>query len=139
MELIDIIKAYAQEISADFREKKGKGQLTLTVAERKAFLSSQKLTYQARFRVDEKKKTLHFFEMLKESSSGMSSGGMEFSTTKFKTGRGGRQESVIEQQSRLFGKKYDYEFDFQAIRGRIESMAEKSGYSFEYHITPKWL
>jgi hypothetical protein len=137
VDLINNIKEYLQSINAEFKEKKGAGQITLTVAERKTFLSKQKLTYEAKFRVDEKEKVLRFTEMLKESSAGMASAGAEFTTTNYKTGKGGQQESVIEQQSRLFGKKYDYVFDFKSVRDKIESLAHGSGYDFEYRITDK--
>ncbi len=139
MDLIKKIGDYAHDIPADFKEKKGAGQITFTVAERKALLSKQKLTYEAKFKVDEKGKILRFTEVLKESSSGMSSGGFEYSSGKFKTGKDGRQESLIEQQSQLFGKKYEFAFDFKAIREKIESLAREAGYDFRYQITAKGL
>ena len=53
MDLLQSIQAYAKSIPADFKEKKGSCDLSFTVAERKAFLSKQKLTYQAKFRIDD--------------------------------------------------------------------------------------
>lgn len=134
MGLIQAIQAYAQNIPADFKEKNGSCDLSFTVAERKTFLSKQKLTYQARFRIDEGEKLVKFTEMLKESSSGINAG-MGFQTESYRTGKGGQQESVIEKQSVLFGKKYTYNFDFKTIRGKIESLAKEAGYSFQYQIT----
>ncbi|HUV16155.1 MAG TPA: hypothetical protein VMW28_06295 [Pelolinea sp.] len=139
MDLIKNMEAYAKSIPAEFKEKKGSCELSFTVAERKAFLSKQKLTYQAKFRVDEKEKFVRFTELLKESSSGMESQGMSFSTTSFKTGKGGQQESLIEQQSDFFGKKYDYSFDFREIREKIEALAKEAGYDFQYQLTAKGL
>jgi hypothetical protein len=138
MVLLQSIQAYAKSIPADFREKKGSCDLSFTVAERKSFLSKQKLTYQAKFRIDDQKKTVHFAEMLKEASSGMDAG-MGFQTTSFSTGKGGQQNSVIEQQSEQFGKKYEYQFDFKAVRGQIESLTKEAEYKFEYQITFKGL
>jgi len=135
---MDQIKVYAGNIPADFKEKKGLCELNVVVAERKAFLSKEKLTYQAKFRVDDKEKTVKFTEMLKEAKSGMDAG-MSFKTESFKTGKGGQLESVIEQQADQFGKKYDYQFDFKSIRGKIESMAKEAGYGFAYQITAKGL
>ena len=112
MDLINALQTYAKSIPADFKEKKGSCDLSFTVAERKALLSKQKLTYQAKFRIDEEEKTIHFAEMLKEASSGMDAG-MGFQTSSYSTGKGGQQNSVIEQQSVQFGKKYDYQFDFK--------------------------
>jgi hypothetical protein len=138
MALTQDILGYAQEISADIKEKKGVYTLSLIVAERKAFLSKQKLTYQAKFRIDDPQKLVKFTEMLLESSSGMNAG-TDFQTQSFRTGKGGQQESVIEKQSVQFGKKYTYDFDFKTIRGKIESFAEDAGYDFQYQITAKGL
>lgn len=136
MDLNQAIQVYAKDISADLKEKKGSYDLSVTVAERKTFMSKQKLTYQAKFRIDDGEKLVKFTEMLKESSSGMNADS-GFQTNSFRTGKGGQQESVIEQQSNVFGKKYTYNFDFKAIRGKIESLAQEAGYGFQYQITAK--
>ena len=138
MDLLQSIQAYAKSIPADFKEKKGSCDLSFTVAERKAFLSKQKLTYQAKFRIDDQEKTIRFAEILKEASSGMDAG-TGFQTTSYSTGKGGQQNSVIEQQSEQFGKKYDYQFDFKTVRGKIEKFAKEAGFKFEYQITFKGL
>jgi hypothetical protein len=139
MSLVKEIEAFAKGIPAEFKEKKGLCELTFVVAERKAFLSKEKLTYEAKFRVDDGSKLVKFTEMLKESSSGMSNSGTSFSTTSFKTGKDGRSESVIQQQANQFGKKYDYQFDFKTVREKIESLAQAAGYDFQYQITAKGL
>ncbi len=136
MGLADQVNAYAQGIPAQIKEKKGLYTIQYTVAERKAFLSKQKLEYQARLRVDDASQTVMFSELLTESSSGMDSPGMSFQTESYKTGKGGRQESTIEQQADLFGKKYDYRFDFKAVRGKIEELSRAAGYEFKYQIAP---
>jgi hypothetical protein len=89
--------------------------------------------------VDEKEKTVRFTEMLKESSSGMQNAGMSFKSESFKTGKGGQLESVIAQQADLFGKKYEYRFDFKTIRGKIEELTKAAGYDFQYQLTAKGL
>jgi len=138
MDLLKEIQAYAKSIPAEFREKKGSCDLSFTVAERKALLSKQKLTYQAKFRIDDTGKTIQFAEMLKEASSGMDAG-IGFQTSSFSTGKGGQQNSVIDQQSEQFGKKYEYQFDFKAVRGQIEKIAATHGYQFQYQVTFKGL
>jgi hypothetical protein len=139
MTLVDQIRDYASTIPAEFKEKKGSGEINFVVAERKAFLSKEKLSYQAKFRVDDDAKIVKFTEMLKESSSGMENAGMSFKTESFKTGKGGQLESVIEQQADQFGKKYQYQFDFKAVRGKVEALAKAAGYDFQYQITAKGL
>ncbi len=66
MALSQEIQQYSQEISAEYKEKKGIYTLSLIVAERKTMLSKQKLTYQAKFRIDETKKLVKFTELLLE-------------------------------------------------------------------------
>ncbi len=141
--LIDELKKLATSIPAEVKEKKGLYTLEAVIAERKAFLSKKKLTYVAKFRIDDPKKELRFTEMLIESGSGVSSGGFDddispgfgFKKETYKTGLGPR-EGTIEEQSRLFGKDYSYKFDFARIRGLVEQEAAKAGYTFRYQITP---
>ena len=135
--LVDSIKAFVEGIPATLKEKRGSYSVEVTVAERKAFLSKKKLTYSAKFRVDEDKKELHFTEMLKESGAGVSAGegGFGFKKESYKTGAGPREGS-IEEQSTLFGAQYNYTFDFSKVRAFIESEAVKAGYAFRYQTTP---
>jgi hypothetical protein len=141
MALKDDLAAYAKSIPAELKEKKGVYTLEFTVAERKVLLSKKKLTYSAKYRIDDDKKELRFTEMLKEASSGMSSGdsdfgpGFGFKKESYKTGMGGR-EGGIEEQSVLFGKQYTYAFDYSKVRKTMEEAATKAGYAFKYQITP---
>ena len=48
--------------------------------------------------------------------------GLGFKATKYKSGAGGREET-IEEQSELFGKSYEYRFDFKKIRNQFEELA----------------
>jgi hypothetical protein len=138
---VDEIEKFVERIPASLKEKRGVYSVEFTVAERRVFLSKKKLTYSARFRVDEDKKELRFTEMLKESGSGVSSGdsgfgpGFGFKKESYKTGTGPRQGS-IEEQSKLFGAQYSYTFDFSEVRTFIESETVKAGYAFKYQITP---
>jgi hypothetical protein len=60
--------------------------------------------------------------------------GFGFKTESFNTFSGAR-EGNIEEQSNLFGKKYEYKFDFGAMRKKFEEKAKESGYKFSYQIT----
>ena len=138
--LLEDIKSMLAAILARLEEKKGLYSFEFTVAERKAFLSTKKLTYRAAFRIDEARKELRFSEMLKESGSGISSGdgglspGFGFKVETYKTGAGPREGGIAEQ-SALFGKQYTYSFDYSKIRKDIEAAAVEAGYSFKYQIT----
>jgi hypothetical protein len=137
--LPEIIKQFVLTIPAEFKENRGIYEFGFVVSERKSFLSRQKLEYQAKFKIDEAAKIFSFSELLKESGSGISSGesspGFGFKTESYKIG-GKKREGSIEEQSNLFGKKYNYQFDFKTIRAKIESLALQEGYKFVYQIMP---
>ena len=141
MGLVEEIKRIADGLPAKLNESKGMFILEYVVAERKAFLSKKKLVYRAKFIIDEDKKELRFSEMLKETGFGLSSGvdsdmspGVGFKKDTYKTGTGPR-EGIIEEQSNLFGKEYNYKFDFSKFRDSIKSAAADAGYEFKYQIT----
>lgn len=142
MALIDDLKKLTAGLPAELSEKNGQFSFEMLIAERKAFLSKKKLTYQARFSLDEANKKLNFTEMLKESGFGLSSGGgfdsemspgFGFKTETYNTLSGARK-GTIKEQSDLFGKKYDYQFDFEKIRKQFEEKAAAAGYQFEYSV-----
>ncbi len=140
--IITEIKAELLNYNGQWAEKKGLWNFTATIAERKAFLSKKKLTYSSKIRFNDETKTVHFSEMLTESGSGLSSGGLDDMSTGFgvktesyNTFKGGR-EGTIEEQSKLFGKDYTYSFNYQEIRTKIAAIAEKYGYHFAYQILP---
>ena len=139
----DDMKKLAQSLGANLEEKKGVYILKIVVAERKAFLSKKKLEYIAKFRLNEETKTVKFTEMLIESGSGLSMGsgtdemtpGLGFKMQSYKTNTGPR-EGTIEEKSVLFGKTYQYKFDFKSIREKFMGIAQKFGWNFRYQITP---
>ncbi|MHB1346205.1 MAG: ribonucleoside-triphosphate reductase [Candidatus Humimicrobiaceae bacterium] len=129
-----------QSLPAKFTEAKNDVLwMTYVVAERKAFLSKQKLFYRCRIKIDDNKKALIFFEILSEVGSGLSTGGgfdSEMSSgfgfkAEKTTYRSGGREGTIEEQTVLFGKKYEYNFDYKKIREDVKAIAEKFGYGFE--------
>ncbi len=142
MSAIDDIKELAATIGAELKEKKGVWTMKAVIAERKAFLSKKKLEYIAKLRIDDEAGAIRFSEMLKESGSGVAGGGFDsgmspgfgFKKETYRTGAGPR-EGTIEEQSNLFGRNYDYRFDFKDIRGGIEKIAAANGYSLDYRIS----
>jgi hypothetical protein len=143
-QIIDILKATVAQYKGEWKEKKGLWEYSTTLAERKAFLSKKKLTYSLRMRVDDAAKTVRFSEMLSESGSGLSSGGdfdsgmssgFGVKTESYNT-FGGARKGTIEEQSKLFGKDYSYQFNFGEIRGKIQDAANRGGYQFDYQILP---
>jgi hypothetical protein len=140
MSLLDEIRQIAGEVSGELQEKKGVYTLEVVIAERKGWLSRKKLLYRAKFSLDAEKKELHFTEMLKESGLGLSSGdadvstGFGFKKETYKQGLGPKEGS-IEEQSRVFGDKYQYNFDWSKIRKALEEKAQAQGYKFVYHLT----
>ena len=141
--MIDDIKKSLDSYTGDWSEKKGLYEFKSVIAERKAFLSTKKLTYSFKMRIDEDTKIVKFSEMLMEAGSGFTSGGNDdgmstgfgFKTETYNTMNGGR-EGNIQEQSDLFGKKYEYTFDYKDIRSKVEEVAKGEGYIFEYQILP---
>ncbi|MDO9508936.1 MAG: ribonucleoside-triphosphate reductase [Thermovirgaceae bacterium] len=137
------IREKTHGIPGEFQDKKEVFCLDCVIAERKVFLSKQKLSYTARFRVDDAAREVSFTEMLKEVKSGLGAGGADdlspgfsFKKTSFSSGPGGL-EGVVDQQSSLFGKKYDYTFDHKLVRSAVREAAESEGYAFNYKIWGK--
>ena len=146
MSVADEIRSYlSDEIRAEVSAKSQGGEAKLLIAEQKSFLSKKKVEYSAKFKVDDGEKTVRFFEMLKESGAGMSGGdsldvggGWSVKKETYKTGFGGREGS-LEEQGSLLGKKYAFAFDYGKIRTAVQAIAERSGYRFDYQVTPKGL
>ena len=142
MSMTDELKNVVKGIPSEIKEKKGIYSFEVQIAERKALLSKQKLIYSAKFRIDDGNREVRFTEMLKESGAGLSSGGSDIEMS---PGFGFKKESyntlsgpragTIEEQSSLFGKKYEYRFDFGGIRRIFESKAKEQGYRFTYKVT----
>lgn len=140
MGLIEEIKNLPSVKGGNLKGDKGTYELKIILAERKAMLTKQKLEYFARFKIDDNRKVVHFTEMLKETGAGISSGGIEdispgFGIQKvtYKIDASGREGS-IEEQSLLFGQKYEYKFDWRNIRQNIETVTKKNGYLFDYIV-----
>ena len=133
-ELIKIGKSFPVE----FKEQRdGSLVLKFVIAERKVFLSKKKLTYKCKARINDEKKEVTFFEMLSESSSGLSAGsGFEFKKETYGT-KGKERDGGIEEMSNLFGKKYTYSFDYKKIRETLKEEAQKEGYSFSVKLMEK--
>jgi hypothetical protein len=132
-------------LGAEVKSKDDRGEARLVLAEKKTFLSKKKVEYQAKYRVDDGEQVVRFFEMLKESGSGMSGGGPDdvgggfnFKKETFKTGGGGR-EGTLEAQGNMLGQTYSFRFDYARTRTAVEGIAAHHGYRFEYQLTPKGL
>jgi len=71
------IRDKIKDIPGEFRDMKEVFCLDTLIAERKAFLSKQKLSYTARFKVDETAKVVTFTERLKEERSDLGAGSLD--------------------------------------------------------------
>lgn len=142
--IIEDIKKALEDCCGEWKENKGVWDFSVLIAERKMFLSKKKLTYKANVRIDDDSKLVKFSEMLIEIGSGFSSGndfdggmstGFGFKVETYNTLSGAR-EGTIEEQSNLFGKQYQYKFDYKEVRLKVKKAVEKCGYKFEYQILP---
>jgi hypothetical protein len=144
MDLQAVIRERAKALTVELvPQKDGSLKLEKVVAERKSFLSKKKITYTCRLRVDDAERQVRFFEMLKESGFGVSTGGGDdmspgFGFKKEVYGSSGKGRSgTVEEQSRLFGKDYSYTFDFGGFREAVRQAAEHAGYAFELKLLEK--
>jgi len=109
--------------------------LEYVVAERSWLLSKKKVSYRCRVRVDDAGKTVRMFERLKESAFGLFGGvddvgpGASFKKETFRSS-GTEREGVIDEQARLFAKRYKCRFDFSEIRNAVKKAAADAGYAF---------
>lgn len=142
MNFLEEIEKFTQSIPANLEKQDGIYVISFVIAERKAFLTRKKLEYIARFKINEEDKEISFTEMLKEKGFGLSSGGGDdldispgfgFKKETYNTTSGAR-EGGIEEQSKIFGKDYQYNFDYQLIRKKIQEIAQEAGYKFSYQI-----
>jgi hypothetical protein len=145
MGVAEEIRSYLEEEVGARVDGKGQGgSAKLVLAQQKSFLSKKTVEYVAKFKVQDDDRVVRFFEMLKESGSGMSAGdgdvggGWGVSKETYKSGLGGREAS-IEAQGSLLGKKYAFTFDYARVRTAIKDLAERHGYRFDYQVTPKGL
>jgi len=143
--MIEEVQQALNNFDGVWKEKNGVWEFSAVIAERKAFLSKKKLTYQAKMKIDSVNKVVNFSEMLIEAGSGLSSGGggfddgmptgFGFKAETYNT-MGGAREGNIEEQSNLFGKKFEYKFNYKEVRSKIEELAKNAGFEFKYQILP---
>jgi len=131
-----LIAASENLLGRFIEQKDGTLLLEAKIAERKVLVQKKTLMYKARLRVDDQKKVVRFFEILKETAFGMSSGGdsmdigsgFGFKMQTYKVS-GKAREGNIEEQSKLFGKEYKYSFDWANVRKTVEEKVRETGYS----------
>jgi hypothetical protein len=119
-------------LPAHFERHDDRLELEAVVAERKTFLSREKLTYRARVEVDDDARKVRFHEHVKETARGLT-GGVSFSTETTKL-KGKERSGVAEERSSWLGKRYDYRLDYAAVRDRVEEAARANGYEFEVSL-----
>lgn len=87
----------------------------------------KKVDYAARMKAVEPERTLYFFEMLKEQSSGLSFGGLESeSYSTFGTKRSGKKREAVLGPD---GVAMDYEWDYGQTRAIVESVCASHGWT----------
>lgn len=138
MPLPEALKALTDEVQGALIKKEDGYLLEVVLAERKSFLSRKRLVYHARLRIDETRRELTLVERLKETGLGWGAGSEEAGITPgigvkketYRVGLAGVRRGTIAEQSDLFGKKYQYRFDFNLLREKIRRVGEADGYTF---------
>ena len=124
------------ELPARFEEQKdGTLKLKFKVAESVSF--QEDLDVQGAVASRDENRTAKFFETLKETGAGISSGdsdispGFGYKMETYKT-TGKEREESIEERSRLFGKDYKYSFDYSMVRKKVEQEAKMQDTRSQY-------
>jgi hypothetical protein len=138
MPLPEALTALTDEIQGSLIEKEDGYLIEVVLAERRSFLSRKRLVYRARLRIDETRRELTLAEHLKETGLGWGAGseeagitpGIGFKKDTYRVGLDGVRRGTITEQSDLFGKKYQYRFDFNLLREKIRRVGEADGYTF---------
>jgi hypothetical protein len=122
-------------------QKDGSLAMEALIAERKAFLTKRKLIYKCRLRANEGLRSVTFWEMLLEKGSGVSVGddmapGFGFKKETYST-KGKELSGSIEEASSLFGERFDYTWDYSAVRSAVRGAAEAAGYSLIVVLDPR--
>ena len=93
------------------------------------------------FRIDDARREVRFTELLKESRSGMSSGGDDdFGPSGFgvqRTSYNSRTDTVqdsIEEQAARYRSKYPLDFRYDAVSPQVRGIAETAGYTLAYGV-----
>jgi hypothetical protein len=142
MSLIEDLTANASYFPAPLQpQKDGSLAMEVVVAERKAFLSKRTVTYKCKLRVDESASTVTFWEMLMEKGSGVSGGddmapGFGFKKETYST-KGKQLSGSIEEASNLFGKDFQFTWDYAVVRRMVGGAAAAAGYGLNVVLNPK--
>ena len=138
MAIIEEIEKIVEGKGGAFQRGKDACRFEILLAERKAFLTAKKLVYKASCKIDSSRHELKYSEILFEKGWGLSGGdidrtpGFGFKAETYKLMPGKPPERVIEEQSSIFGKKYQYKFDLSDIRSRVREAATQNGLGFHY-------
>jgi hypothetical protein len=142
MSVLDDLVANASYFPAPLQpQKDGSLAMEVVVAERKAFLSKRTLTYKCKFRVNDGTRSVTFWEMLMEKGSGVSGGddmapGFGFKKETYST-KAKEISGTIEEASRLFGKDFEFTWDYAVVRRMVSGAAAAAGYGFYVVLNPK--
>jgi hypothetical protein len=137
--LVGEFRRYANAMGFTLTESAHKLTLERVVAERKAFLASERLVYRATITLDEGRRSARFSELLKESGRGLTSGGDDgdfgaasgfgFQKSTYNTRTDGITESIEEQAAR-FDRLYAPGFPYRAVKGQLGGICAAAGYAF---------
>ena len=102
------------------------------VANKSWSTGKKKVSYQARILLDEEEHTAYFWEMLKESSSGLQFK-VGFETTRIKGIEvfRSRSEQIYDPKGE---KVLDYQFDYGSLREAFKEIIEEAGWNFKLVI-----
>ena len=135
----DVMAAIAAALATDNRlsikREENKIEISSTLANGNWLVGKKKVDYSAKIIADRGQQTITFWEMIKESGSGMGAL-LSFKTETWSSNGKTISGNVKEQGYGLNGKAIDYNWNYSEIRKKVQGITEGQGWRFHVVLIP---
>lgn len=135
----DVMVAIAGALTPDSRlsikKEENKIEISSTLANGNWLVGKKKVEYSAKIIADREQQMITFWEMIKESGSGMGAL-LSFKTETWSSNGKTISGNVKEQGYGLNGKAIDYNWNYGEIRKIVQGVAEAQGWRFHVVLIP---
>lgn len=138
----DEIERIARRYNAWLSHREGMLIFEATIGEKRVNLTTNKLVYTAKIKIDDSAKKAEFYETLEEDESGPSTEANlgtfsgEAQSQPNLDAFAGAKEGAIEERSAYYSKEYQFKFDYKEVSTEVEKIVKGYGYSFEHRLFP---
>lgn len=135
----DVMAAIADALAPDTRlsikREENKIEISSTLANGNWLVGKKKVDYSAKIIADKGQQVITFWEMIKESGSGMGAL-LSFKTETWSSNGKTISGNVKEQGYGLNGKAIDYNWNYGEIRKMVEGITQAQGWRFNVVLIP---